>query len=116
MVQTFAQAWGIKPKVRPEPEFKAVVKPEAPIAKPEPVLQPKVVEKPIEAKAIEVREKPVEVREKPVEKERIVERIVEKQRDGEYVSVQYHKQLIYMLFIMHITSLIALLLVIFLKK
>ena len=89
------------------------------MAKPEPVLQPKVVEKPAEVKTEAVKAMP------PVEKspekerlveERIVERIVEKQRDGEYISVHYHKQLIYMLFIMHITSLIALLLVIFLKK
>lgn len=120
MVQTFAQAWGIKPK-RPEPEPKPAVKPEAkpeaPLAKPEPVLQPKVVEKPIEVKVPKVEVLKVEAVEvqKP-EKERIVERIVEKQRDGEYVSVHYHKQLIYMLFIMHITSLVALLLVIFLKK
>jgi hypothetical protein len=111
MVQTFAQAWGIKPKVRPEPEPPRADKPV--LANSEPMLQPKVLEKPSESKAEAFEMK---AKEKPVEKERIVERIVEKQREGEYISVQYHKQLIFMLFIMHITSLIALLLVIFLKK
>jgi hypothetical protein len=116
MVQTFAQAWGIKPK----PPMISLVTPKSP----EPVLQPKIVEAKAPPKAVESKdtekskEKSAEVRivEKIVEVPRIIEKIVEKPREGEYVSLQYHNQLLYVLFIMHITSLIALLLVIFLKK
>jgi hypothetical protein len=104
MVQTFAQAWGIKPKIVPVISIVEPVRQAKPrrdtVTQTEPVFQPKTVESRIIEKIVEVPR---------------IERIVEK-RDGEYISVHYHKQLIYMLLVMHITSLVALLLVIFLKK
>ena len=113
MFQTFAQAWGIKPKLAPQlkAELKAIPKAELKVEpRAEPVLQPKVVE-PIQEKprALEAKQPlaPLETR---------AERVEQPRKEGEYVSMYYHKHLIYILFLMHITSLVALLLVIFLKK